>query len=150
MRKKALRSKRPWRSLPEGWKPVQEAWRAVILAPGYCAVCGRGPKARDPAKRRFVVLDPHHVIPQRYLRRYVAAIRWADEKDKAAKAKTMLLALLYDRRNGICVCRDCHENHEKAVRRIPRSALPFSALQFAREIDREWYIERFYPVTRSA
>ena len=145
MRKKALRAKRPWRSMPDAWKPVQEAWRKAVTNVGYCAVCGVGPRAPEQGKRRFVVLDPHHVIPQRYLRRYVASIKWADEREKETKAKTMLLALLYDPRNGICICRDCHEAHETAVRRIPREAVPLRALQFAREIDREWYIERFYP-----
>ena len=140
LRKKALRAKQPWRALPDSWKPVQQAWRAAVCAPGYCAVCGVGPKARDLGKRRFVVLDPHHVIPARHLRRFVSAMRLEEEK-----AETMLLVFLYDRRNGVCVCRDCHEDHEKAVRRIPRSVLPKEAFQFAREIGREWLIERLYP-----
>jgi hypothetical protein len=119
---------------------LASAWQAAVTANGYCAVCGTGPKARDQGKRRYVKLDAHHVIPARYLRRFVSAM----EMD-AEKSETMLLVLLYDRRNGLCICRDCHEHHETAYRRIPRSAVPQQAVKFAREIDREWYIERFYP-----
>jgi hypothetical protein len=58
---------------------------------------------------------------------------------------------MWDVRNGIPLgsiyagaCH-CHEAHENRSRPIPRSVLPVAALEFAREIDQEWRLERLYP-----
>ena len=108
---------------------------------GVCCVCGEGPKAKGAA-RQPKRLDPHHIISQRSIRRYMGQFRkYLTGEEWEAK----LVALLYDARNGLCVCRECHQAHEKRTKPIPRALVPAAAVEFATELHLEWQIERDYP-----
>jgi 5-methylcytosine-specific restriction endonuclease McrA len=97
-------------------------WRKLVLAPGFCAVCG--------SDRR---LEGHHVIPQRYLRPLERRLGLEPG------------ILLWDPALGMALCRRCHERHELAVVRVPRSALPAAASERAHDLGLDWLIERIYP-----
>lgn len=126
---------------PKSFAQPHARFKANILAAGMCRICGRGPKAILKSQRVPVILDPHHVIPQRYIRRHVSAMRLRDGEAEIA----LLAKLLFDERNGMCVCRDCHDAHETAGRRITRAEIPESAVEFAIELEMLHVIERFYP-----
>jgi hypothetical protein len=49
-----------------------------------------------------------------------------------------------DDRNLVPVCDGCHDEHERAHRRIPRAALPAIVLHFVMT-QCAWYVERTYP-----
>ena len=49
--------------------------------------------------------------------------------------------------NMVLVCAACHDDHERANRRIPRPALPAAALKVAAVMGAEWYVEKTYPAT---
>lgn len=141
LKRTSFKNKDSWRRLPASWVKPWSIWRAKIVSHGICVVCGEGPKAKDPAKRKFKLLDPHHVISQRAIKRYMGQFR----KHLDAEAwEAKLIALLYDARNGLCICRACHQRHEKRVKLIPRALVSVSAIEFARELDLEWMIERDY------
>lgn len=57
--------------------------------------------------------DPHHVVYQQHLR---------GEHP------------LWDPRDGVPLCRPCHEAHHNGSRRVPCSRLPDEALEFAFEV----------------
>ena len=73
------------------------------IVKGYCAA----PWCREGAT------DAHHIVYEQELRKCCLP-RW-------------------DRRDGIALCRPCHDAHHNASRRIPLSALPDQALEFAFE-----------------
>lgn len=50
--------------------------------------------------------------------------------------------------NLVGICPGCHDNHERAHRRIPRALLPAETLTLAESEGLTWYIERTYPVPR--
>lgn len=103
-----------------------------------CARCAARGREHDADNRR----DPHHILPARYLRRYVRGLRLpADE------ARVLLRSLLYDPRNGMCLCRKCHENHENASHSVLREMIPAKAWQFAEELGMAHVLERLYPET---
>lgn len=55
--------------------------------------------------------------------------------------------LLWDRRNALPLCADCHERHENASRRVSLSALTPENVEFAREVlgdYADYYLERYY------
>jgi hypothetical protein len=83
-----------------------------------------------PPHTRVTDADPpHHVIPKHELR------------------KRRLWHLVWDPRNGVAVTIGEHDDHERANRRIPRSALPSVVFSFAAECG-DWaldHIERTYP-----
>lgn len=106
------------------------------MARGRCVVCEWKGREHDEHHEH----DPHHVLPARYIRRYVRSLRLP--ADEAAK---LLRSLLWDPRNGICLDRRCHDKHEKAFRRVPREVIPEKAWQFARELGLERVLERAYP-----
>jgi HNH endonuclease len=97
-------------------------WRELVLSPGFCAVCG--------SDRH---LEGHHVVAQRYLKPL--------ERRLGLEPGT----LLWDPALGMALCRRCHERHELAVVRVPRSALPAAASERAHELGLDWLIERMYP-----
>jgi hypothetical protein len=117
---------------------AHRAWvRKITRRP--CAVCAAESVEKAQASlhgRR----DAHHVLPARYIRRYVRSLRLPAEE-----AFKLLVSLLYDPRNGICLCRRCHDKHETGFRRVPRALIPTKAVQFAREIGLDWYIDKTYP-----
>lgn len=54
-------------------------------------------------------------------------------------------AALWDVRNCLPLCFDCHNRHHSAFRRVPRHLLSDDALTFAEELGVLHLIERFYP-----
>jgi hypothetical protein len=111
------------------------AWRSKVVR-GRCVMCVWLGKSRDA----HYEYDPHHVLPARYIRRYVRSLRLP--ADEAAR---LMRSLLYDPRNGICLDRRCHEKHETAFLPVPREAIPAKAWQFTRELGLEWVLDRLYP-----
>lgn len=77
-----------------------------------CAICG--------AKRR---LDAHHILPKQFLKRVERAINMPTGE------------LVWATSNGMSLCRDCHDRHENAYRRVPRYVLPARAWEFAHYVD---------------
>lgn len=80
-----------------------------------CAVCGT-----------YNNLEVHHLIPKRLLKVEGHADR------------------LWDRENGMVVCRTCHGRHENAFARIPATRIPHEGWTFAQELGLDWYLERIY------
>jgi 5-methylcytosine-specific restriction endonuclease McrA len=121
-----LRRSQLRRALPETMSREERLaaarWRELVLASGFCAVCG---SARH--------LEGHHVIPQRFLRSL--------ERRLGLGAGT----LLWDPTLGMALCRRCHERHELAVERVARSALPARTCERAHELGFDLLIERMYP-----
>ena len=72
-------------------------------------------------------LDPHHVLPKRFLRGLPESVR-------------------YDKRNVLGLHRHCHELHTTRAQRLPRSVVPESAWEFARELGDPYlfYLEQEY------
>lgn len=94
-------------------------WTANL---GLCQVC---PAEGGECRGR---LQGHHIIA------------------KQALKKRGLRLYLFDLRNRLTVCEGRHQQHEKALHRIPRSLLPAAALAFAEELDLLHLIERYYPL----
>lgn len=67
------------------------------------------------------VLEAHHVITQQQIRR-----RWQWDVTDAELAE-----ILWNPDNGMVVCARHHHRHTTARRRLPISAVPFTALTFA-------------------
>lgn len=61
--------------------------------------------------------------------------------------KSKFPAATDDARGLVPLCRLCHERHERAFRRLPRSILPAAVFDLARELGPQAvaYIERTYP-----
>jgi hypothetical protein len=91
-----------------------------------CAVCG----ADSDLGPVISVIDAHHVVSARECRSRGIPV--------------------YDPRNALPICRQDHEHHENAAKRIPRSVLTEENWEFAREHGLEWYIERYYPEAEAA
>jgi hypothetical protein len=78
----------------------------------------------------------HHIIAAQLLRR------------EALRRSVALLPILWDRRNRLGVCPDCHANHHGRSRPIVREVLLRDAVWvfgFARELNLEWALDREYP-----
>lgn len=111
-------------------KEAREAFGKATSA-ARCCVCGR---TRYQAWRDGTKLDAHHVIPRERLKKVCSARRLP------------VTEVLWDRRNRAWVCQQpCHANHTSAHRRIPRSRLPASAIEFAKEYGLLYVIDRQYP-----
>jgi hypothetical protein len=108
-----MRSRRRRRDIdPE----LAAAWKAAVVHRGSrCLMCGGRAE-----------LQAHHVIGQQVLRRYAREL-----KLKRATAQRVL----WDRRNGVPVCRRCHERHTCAYVRIPRARLPNFVFAYVAELD---------------
>lgn len=129
--------------IPAHWVPHWRKWHEAVLGRGLCAVCLRGRRGVGVNKVNLR-MSPHHVVPQRYIRRrFRPMIKHLDREDLEER----LIALLYDGANGMCLCLDCHEAHEKRTRPIPRSLIPKKALEFAEKNGFMDVIERLYPET---
>jgi hypothetical protein len=96
-----------------------------------CPGCGKTRSERD--------MQAHHVVTQEAIRGYVNSLRLP-----LNEALDLLRRLLWDRRNGLPVCRWCHERHTKAVKRLARSLLDSKAWQFAAELNLERHLTRYY------
>lgn len=121
-------------------------WVEAVTRVGVCAVCKRGPKGRG-AKRLWIKLDPHHVIPARAIRRYLRSYfsgmsGWQMTHDEK---EGLRVRLLFNPENGVALCRDCHEAHECGAERVPRALVPGSAVRFAAQLGLGYLIDRLYP-----
>lgn len=127
------------RALRLAWTKLDEQahaeWRRKVIR-GRCVICVLKGRRSDLHHEH----DPHHVLPARYIRRYVRSLQLP-----AAEARKLLRSLLYDPRNGLCLDRRCHDRHEMAFEHVPYEAIPQKAIQFARELGLEWVLEKLYP-----
>ena len=99
---------------------ARDDWRTWAGMQG-CAVCGG--TGRN---------DGHHVIEAQELRnRHRADLMW-------------------DRRNALPLCRDCHGAHHAYSRRVLLSELRPENLAFANELDLVWLIRRTYAKDEAA
>lgn len=93
---------------------VKEAWTEAWHGKPCAVGCGRR------------AVHGHHVITTQALRRYGFTDR------------------LWDPRNCLPVCFDCHGSHHGASRRIPLSVLSEDARAFADELGLGYLLERYY------
>lgn len=101
------------------------AWWASVVGTRSCAVCGERNR-----------VEGHHILPKRDIK------QWAlSEGLTTADAQKYL----WDERNGLPLCVDCHQRHETAFQRVPRRLLPDSAFEFAKEMDLDYLLDRYYP-----
>lgn len=113
-----------------GGRPkASRGWRAQVFA-----MHGRACRScQQPA------VHAHHAITQQAL---VDHLRARLQDDHALKL------ILSDPRNGMPLCKPCHDaHHHPAVNdgRIPFSALKPCHLEFAAEHGLEWWLEKHYP-----
>jgi hypothetical protein len=95
-----------------------------------CAACGKPAPERDDHFGGHA----HHVISQQELRN-VARQRGIAE-----------LPLVWERRNALWLCHDCHfgHHHTGGDKRLSRRVLTVPNLCFASDMGLEHYIERYY------
>jgi hypothetical protein len=117
MRKSATTS-RANRREPTPREVVEEA---RMRSRGRCVVCGA-------AEKPGWLHHPHHVFPVR------ATLISFPELEKVAD-------------NVILLCPGCHDNHERAHIRVPRSKLPAATIALAEgHPERVRYLEDTYPL----
>ena len=106
------------------WERFVKAARKMRGGAGWqgCEVCP--PEERDPNAWTEI----HHVISQQRLKKY------ARENSLPAMR---LLEILTDPRNSIVLCKRHHGNHTVRMERIPMSAIPDAAWEFAKELGLE-------------
>lgn len=123
-RNKPLKNKRkpPKAPVPRSEVPLEELPRKLWGEAAQrmrCAICG--------SRRR---VQGHHVVSKRWLKANGYAY------------------LLWDSRNRLPLCSDCHEYHENASRRVPREKLRPSHHDFIAEVGLghwpDWF-QRNYP-----
>lgn len=131
---KGLTRKRPERPDEGPLTPSLYEEEVFTRAGGLCSVTGR--RAKRPSDRSF---HAHHPLPKDELRR------------------RGLYEHVWDPRNGVWVDATLHMDHEHGSnRKIPRTALPASVWNFARQMDAlggqgdgpEWataLVERLHP-----
>jgi 5-methylcytosine-specific restriction endonuclease McrA len=117
----------------------------------------RSPLERQPAKPRAVPPRPAQVRPVEYRRadwqsvagRCVMCGNPQTVRHHIVEQQTLkvegLAHLLNCPDNALTICAQCHSSHHAWRRRIPRSALPLAALEFAERNGLGWWIDRFYP-----
>lgn len=86
-------------------------WRCTVLLwdNGRCVNCGAGPFFADQDRWTW---QAHHPVHKQIL---AEARKW-------------------DPRNGVTLCRRCHERHESWTERIPLAKLPARCVEFATEL----------------
>jgi hypothetical protein len=127
MKRSAIKPAR--RKRPPVDRIAAQHWHAHVTS-RPCVMCQAFPPSRELfAARRpdFLRRTGHHLVPQQVLRRL------------------HLEHLLWDPRNGLCLCAYHHGQHEVFAQRVPRELVPERAGEFAEEIDLGWLIERDYP-----
>ena len=72
-------------------------------------------------------MQPHHVVSKQALKR------------------RHLYKLLWDVRNGVCLCERCHRRHEARIAPVPYELLPPQCIEFAQQINLLWLLEQRYP-----
>lgn len=133
--KHARWNRHDWEQYTKRMASAHHAWKLKV-ARGRCVMC----QARGVTVDAHSIHDAHHIVPARYIRRYVRSLRL-----DAPEAAKLLARLLYDPRNGLCLCRRDHDKHETGYTRVPRELIPSKAFQFARELKLDYVIDRFYP-----
>jgi hypothetical protein len=114
---------------PIGTREQREAWKREVCAEGYATCSVPGGEHEGP-------IEAHHVISQEKLKDYARGLRL--DADQLAE-------LIWDKRNGIAVCRRHHDLHTRAIVRLPRAAVTPEAREFAHELGLERLIDRGYP-----
>lgn len=121
-------------------KAMHSRWYNTVIATAsrdsrgrrVCPVCETPEHKANP-------LEAHHVTSQELIRKHVRALRLP-----ARQASEMLARLRWDKRNGLPVCRRCHDLHTRAISRIPLRLVTPKARQFARELVAEYLLDRYY------
>lgn len=90
-------------------------------------VCLNGCQVHDNPEDCSGPIEGHHVITRQSLR------------------KRGLSYLDWDTRNSLACCQRAHRRHTGAVERISYERLPAAAIEFAKEVDLDWQLDRFYP-----
>lgn len=78
--------------------------------------------------------DSAHIIPKRFLKD--ATLGW-DEADA--------LAVIFDLRNGLCLCRAAHNRLDGPWNPVTFEQLPDAVVSFATEHGFLWKLEKLYP-----
>jgi hypothetical protein len=103
---------------------LAERFHTLVCRGARCAGCGRGGR-----------LEAHHAVGRRFLKRYARERGWDTQR---------ALRLVWDPLLGVPVCPDCHQNHERAARKLPRGVISPAAmalieqLGFGRVVDRSY------------
>ena len=120
-------------------RQMRKLWREQVLARApvekgvrICASCRKPPTKENP-------LEAHHVTARQIIRKYVRSLRLP-----AHEAAELLARLSWDVRNGVAICRKCHDLHTRAKRRLPLALVTARNRQFAREILAEFLLDRYY------
>lgn len=95
-------------------------WQETVRRP--CRLCG------DTQG-----LEAHHVIAKSILKR-----------ELAAKGKPCPAGVIWDARNGMSLCRACHERFTNRALQIDRSKLSMANEEFAAEHGLGWRLDRDY------
>lgn len=124
LRRRASRNRPPINTL------ARRLWHEQVVRGQRCVMCKAFPVAS--AQRRVVGpelahRDAHHIVEKGELRR------------------DGHLDHLWDRRNGLCLCRYHHFRHHSRAQPVPRDLLPAAAFEFAAELGLLHAIERAYP-----
>jgi hypothetical protein len=140
MKRAPMKRARPRVSLFDD-RAMRRQWHDDVVA--TAARDGRGrrvcPVCETAEQRGTNPLEAHHVTSQELIRKYVRALRLP-----AYQASEMLARLRWDVRNGLPVCRRCHDLHTRAQERIPLRLVTPGARQFARELIAEYLLDRYY------
>jgi hypothetical protein len=87
-----------------------------------------------------VEMECHHIIEKERIKKYVAGLMLESE----AHRLEVLIRRLWDHRNGIAVCKNCHAEHTNRKRPLSRALLPECVWVFADEIGLSYVIDRYY------
>ena len=78
--------------------------------------------------------DAAHILPKRFLKD--ATLGW--DEDKA-------LTVIFDKRNGLCLCRAAHNRWDGPYCPVVWEQLPAEVVSFATEHGMLWKLEKMYP-----
>lgn len=84
-------------------------------------------------------MDAAHILPKRFLKD--ATLGW--DEDKA-------LAVIFDKRNGLCLCRAAHNVWDGPYCPVVWEQLPDEVVSFATEHGMLWKLEKMYPPREEA
>lgn len=98
-------------------------FRQAVLAKGECVVGDESVMCDTP-------LDPHHVLKEQALRVHTSTL----SEDEA-------LAIRFDPRCGVVLCRYHHNQVSRRFRRLKSGQVPASVFEFARDHGLEWLLE---------
>ena len=106
-------------------RPKPKGYDAVMAEAWFRAVCHR--RAKCVRCRTPHALQAHHAIDK----------SWLEKVARSAKLDAQRRnELLWNFRNGLCVCVSCHEAHTNRSRRLERWVLSGAQWEFAGAVDR--------------